>query len=1118
MRIVDTASGADKTRNYNLFVYEGKLQVTNACIGIEMLDGIERVEKVYDGAATGAVVTATLLQPATVRYCGGLGQTALPADPEWANEPPQFTDAGDYAVWYEITADYYDAYTGRVDVAIAKRPVTLTSPTKAKPYDGAALTFGAGEIDVALTGGGPGVPALPEGESLAFSNFASITDAGRADATFDYAAGANTSLDNYEVSVVKGTLTVNASADEITVTAKSGSWLYDAQAHVLHECDVVNGDVLQQGDELVVEYDAASTVTTPDDGEVENRIASVKVMRGGANGEDVTRNYSIVVYPGTIKVVNANVTFGAIDPATFSTQATYDGEGHTIAVTAPTLLTTPVTVAYSATGAGQWKGNPMAVAATNAGTHTIRYRISAQYYNDYFGEATVTISPRTVTLLSASAAKVYDGTPLRKDEVSVKEGSLGFVDGEGVDATCNNAQTGVGKIENGFTYEFRSGTLSDNYTIIPEFGWLEVTPGTLSVNVEQSSYAGVYDGSPHGVTPVFSGTGLNPNACEITYALVDGDESAYAAEAPTFTNVGTYTVYVKIKAQNFTVAYTAMTVTITARPVTVNVTGQTGTFTYDKTEKTVSGYEATTADALYNIAADTLFRGGIIDAALPSVTRTSVGTTQMGLAVADFANGNANFAVTYLVTDGWITINKAGLNPADVFGGDPGETPLVCEKTYNGAQQPVEVVPNFDEPYQFLWALTEGNEGAYSATAPTLRNVADGELMVYFKFVTENYEPFYGKVVFRILAKELTNEMVVLTDEAFFYDPDSGQKTPSVTVADTNAIGVVISTENDYDISYGDSMSAGAVPVTVTAKNNYFGEVTKTFPILKRPVAPPTIGAKSYTGKKQTASIPVDDRWTVVQNAGGIDVGEYPVVLRLTNPDDYKWKGFGDDEAEWTGVFVIRQGANGWSRNPGIASWTNGETPSEPVMGTPRRGTTSYVTYRMRGADIETATLERPSRPGQYTARFVVEETANYAGTYMDVDYEIYRGAGDTQTETETTPVPVPYVWLDAYVDKYGAGDYEAAGKAKGRNGRFLWESYVAGLNPEEPSSQFTATIEMQSDGTPKVTWSPDLSKNVVPRTYTTMGKATLLDADWTPVTEENKANMRFFKVKVEIK
>ena len=67
-------------------------------------------------------------------------------------------------------------------------------------------------------------------------------------------------------------------------------------------------------------------------------------------------------------------------------------------------------------------------------------------------------------------------------------------------------------------------------------------------------------------------------------------------------------------------------------------------------------------------------------------------------------------------------------------------------------------------------------------------------------------------------------------------------------------------------------------------------------------------------------------------------------------------------------------------------------------------------------------------------------------------------------------------------------------------------------------SSRKTLSLEMQPDGTPKITWSPDLREDAVPRTYTTMGKATLLDKDWTPVTEENRSLMHFFKVTVEIK
>ncbi|MBR3956724.1 MAG: hypothetical protein IKJ89_02620, partial [Kiritimatiellae bacterium] len=149
---------------------------------------------------------------------------------------------------------------------------------------------------------------------------------------------------------------------------------------------------------------------------------------------------------------------------------------------------------------------------------------------------------------------------------------------------------------------------------------------------------------------------------------------------------------------------------------------------------------------------------------------------------------------------------------------------------------------------------------------------------------------------------------------------------------------------------------------------------------------------------------------------------------------------------------------------------------------------------------------------------FVVDETANYAGTEWDVDFEILPGASGDKDYTETTGVPVPYVWLDPYLAKYGNGDYEAAGNAMGRNGCHLWESYLAGLDPENPLSRFLAFIAMQADGTARITWYPDLSHDAEkPRTYTVLGKASLADRDWTPVTDKNKAQMRFFKVKVEL-
>ena len=970
VRIVEAATGTDRTRNYNLVLKEGVLKMTNACIRAEQVFGADDIAKVYDGVSTQVVVTARLLQPARVRYfADGAAATsaALPEDAVWSGEPPSFTHATNATVRFTVEADYYNAYTGRVDVAIAKRAVTLTTPTKVKTYDGAPLTFGADEVELVATsatlpeGRGDGAVAtsatLPEGESFVFSDFAAIADAGRVPARCAYVAGTGTRLSDYAVTEAWGTLTVLASADEITVTADSATWAYDGTAHRLPSYTAENADKLRPGDALDVAFAPESVVLTPEDGPdgdgvVSNAIASVRVLRHGT--EDVTRNYSLAWYPGVLRVTKARMTFDGegSDPSGFSTTATYDGAGHTVAVVPPSLLTAPVTVRYygavatsatlpargdgaAATSAtlpeeAAWSGE--APAFTNAGVHTVFYALDAPYYETYFGTATVTIAPRPVTLVSGGAEKVYDGTPLRCGAVRVKDGSPGFVDGEGFAATCSGALTDVGAMENLFDYALTGGALAGNYTITKEYGWLRVTPATL--------------------------------------------------------------------------------------------------------------------------------------------------------------------------------------DPGAVFGG--GETDAdggpLCARVYNGAPQPFAPAPDFGEPYRLSYALVPGDESAYSETAPTRTHVAEGDLAVYFKLLSPNYAPYYGKGTLRIVPKALTAEMCVADEDAAWFF-DGTEKRPAVTVVDGEPN---IATADDYTLAYSGRTGAGLFPVTVTGTNDYCGVVTKEFAILKRPVAPPVIGDLSYNGKVRKPTIPQDPRWTVIANPGGIDAGSYTnIVLRLANPEDYRWKGQNADETDWVGSFTVRRAGNGWTIAPGIADWTEGEAPSEPKTGKPRNGTVTEILYRARGAAIETAATNCPTRAGLYTVRFAVAETKNYLGTFRDVDFEIRRADGGTATAT--TPVPVPYDWLAPYLAAFG-GDYEAAAHATGANGVALWESYVAGLDPADAASRFTAKIALGADGRPVVTWSPDLRTADPPRAYTVYGKPTLGAAAWTPVTDANRAAMRFFRVEVEIR
>ena len=128
-------------------------------------------------------------------------------------------------------------------------------------------------------------------------------------------------------------------------------------------------------------------------------------------------------------------------------------------------------------------------------------------------------------------------------------------------------------------------------------------------------------------------------------------------------------------------------------------------------------------------------------------------------------------------------------------------------------------------------------------------------------------------------------------------------------------------------------------------------------------------------------------------------------------------------------------------------------------------------------------------------------------------------------SSTATTPVPVPHEWLDRWTALLAAsgGDYETFGNASAANGRAVWECYVLGLNPEngDATNEFRiVSLPMKADGTldlGKFAFEPPQTHwNVLGARAVVKGAATL-DAEFVPVTEQNKSSFRFFKVEVEL-
>ena len=98
--------------------------------------------------------------------------------------------------------------------------------------------------------------------------------------------------------------------------------------------------------------------------------------------------------------------------------------------------------------------------------------------------ASFKITPRNVTLTSATDSKEYDGTPLINNGITV--GGDGFVKGEGATYNVTGTQTQPNEsspTSNTFTYELKQGTLARNYNITKVEGTLTVT-GSATVPVD----------------------------------------------------------------------------------------------------------------------------------------------------------------------------------------------------------------------------------------------------------------------------------------------------------------------------------------------------------------------------------------------------------------------------------------------------------------------------------------------------------------------------------------------------------------------------------------------------------------------------------------------------------
>ena len=506
----------------------------------------------------------------------------------------------------DVTKNYTFGNSIDGKLTINPRPVTLTSETASKEYDGTPLT----KPDVTVTGDG-----FVAGEVSDIKATGSVTfvHEGEVLNTITFTRGEKFNEKNYDITYNTGKLKVTQNEKAITVTANSHTWEYDGQPHsdggytvnydgVDYKVEAGETATLPTGD--VVKAKITKTVTNVSDSAVGNNTIDELTIVNAA-GEDTKGQYETVTpIPGTLTITKRGAGEDKVKITAADNTVEYDGKPHGAKLNAAGQI--EVGTSYTVTNLAE--GHSVKTLAiegseTDAGVYADKLvpgnavivdgngvEVTANYDITYVPGA-LTITRRgegddKVVLTAADNTVVYDGQPH-----GAKLNAAGEIEA-GTSYTITNLADG---------HKVQSVVISGSETAVGEYEDRLVPSGAKIVDAEGN---------------------------DVT--------------------------------RNYVVGYKNGKLTITS-PDTVIVTikGKTDTVEYNGQKHKVDGYEVVSISNTLYTANDF----GLKDGAAAHAEGTDAGDYFMNLTKDSFVNRNANFsAVTFVVEDGKLTITKRGLD------------------------------------------------------------------------------------------------------------------------------------------------------------------------------------------------------------------------------------------------------------------------------------------------------------------------------------------------------------------------------------------------------------------------------------------------------------------------
>ena len=350
-------------------------------------------------------------------------------------------------------------------INITKAPLTVTVDNKTVTYGNAAPTY-----TVSYTGLGTDGNAFLSGTAAYTCTYAQYSDAG----TYDISVAGLTSP-NYDITFVKGTLTVNAKP--VTLNWSDSSFTYDGQEHSVTAtvANAVNNDTVNVITYTDNEKTAAGSYTAE-----ATALSNANYTLTG--GTDVSKTWSIAQKPVTVKPANVSVYVnGTAEPkldvsALLAADRSYTG---TPAFTLTDKDSNPIALTDAVKTAGAYTitwSNPDDI-SFNANYDVIKTTTATLTVSRYSGGGGGTVAAPTITIpVSGNTNSVEVSAKISGSTAAVQEiedaelkkvvgGKTVEIDLTGLDKTIDTAQipnATVGKIaeKSGMSVKLTTATVT----------------------------------------------------------------------------------------------------------------------------------------------------------------------------------------------------------------------------------------------------------------------------------------------------------------------------------------------------------------------------------------------------------------------------------------------------------------------------------------------------------------------------------------------------------------------------------------------------------------------------------------------------------------------------------